>query len=261
MPVLARDGVRLHYTEVGSGPAVFWHTGAGGDGSMWQKAGYLELLPGRRHILFDHRGHGRSGQPAGLEAHRLSEYQADVIAILEAARIDKAAVVGYSDGARVLYSLAAEHPERIAAVVGIGGVDSPTDTNEWRRMEAREVRQRGFRSGLEEMSSGETEPAPTWLMENLGATPTEMFALELDGWADAPTEYQHFQRIQAPTLIICGELENPDGSAELAVEALRDGRAVVIPGFGHLQAFWRADVTGPLLRDFLAERVPVMERP
>lgn len=256
MPVVTRKGVRLHYSDVGSGPPVFWHTGGGGDGTMWRTAGYLDQLPGRRHLLFDHRGHGSSDRPEVLEAHRLGEYQADAIAVLDAAGIDQAALVGYSDGGRVVYALAAKNPERVAAVVGIGGVANPTDTNGWRRELAKEVRQIGFRSWLEAMSSGEAEPAPAWMMENLAATPTEMFALECEAWADAPTEYQHFRHLEVPTLIICGELENTDGSAEQAVEALPDGRAVILPGFGHLQAFWRSDVTAPLIRDFLNDRWP-----
>ena len=257
MPIVTRNGVRLHYSVVGSGPPVFWHTGGGGDGTMWQTAGYLDQLPGRRHLLFDHRGHGRSDHPEELAAHRLEEYQADVLAVLDAAGIEKAAMVGYSDGGCVAYALAAEHPERVSAVVGLGGVAHRTDTNDWRRELARKVREIGFRSWLEAMSAGETDPAPAWVLENLAATDTEMFALECEGWADAPTEFQAFGRIEAPTLIICGELENTDGSAEQAVSELPDGRAVVLPGFGHLQTFWRSDDTAPLIRDFLEDRLPV----
>jgi len=131
---------------------------------MWQTAGYLDALPGRRHLLLDHRGHGRSGQPKDLEAHRLDEYIADVIAVLDAAGIERTTVIGYSDGARVTYALASHHPERVAAVVGIGGVALPGATYRWRHGLAAEVRQIGFRAWLERMSASETDPAPAWLM-------------------------------------------------------------------------------------------------
>jgi pimeloyl-ACP methyl ester carboxylesterase len=94
-------------------------------------------------------------------------------------------------------------------------------------------------------------------MENLASTSAEMFLLELEGWADAPRDCDDFPRIAAPTLIVCGEDENTDGAAELAVEALTNGSMVVMPGFGHLQALWRADVTAPIISDFLARHVPV----
>jgi len=257
MPAVIRDGIRLHYSDAGRGPAVFYHTGGGGDGTMWRAAGYLDALPHRRHLLFDHRGHGLSDKPQNLEAHRLDEYIADVIAVMDAAGVDRATMVGYSDGARLIYALAAGHPDRVAAIIGIGGVAHPGDTEDWRRGLAADVRQVGLRAWLERMSDSETEPAPPWLMENLAETATEMFALELEGWADAPPEWKEFRRIESPTLIVCGEFENTDGAAELAAEALQNGTAVVIPGFGHMQAFWRSDVTAPIISDFLARTVPV----
>jgi pimeloyl-ACP methyl ester carboxylesterase len=257
MSTVVRRGVRLYYSDSGEGPPVFFHTGGGGDGTMWKRAGYLDALPGRRHLVFDHRGHGRSDQPEGLAAHHFDEYIADVVAMLEAAGVEQAAMVGYSGGAGVVYALAAQHPERVAAIVGLGGVPHPSDTNYGRRERAAQIRQIGTHAYMERMSALEDEPATTWLIENLESTPTEMFALQLEGSADGPTSCAYFPLIQAPTLIVCGEHEDEDGAAELAVEALRDGRAVVVPGFGHLQAFWRADVIAPIISDFLARHMPV----
>ena len=59
-----------------------------------------------------------------------------------------------------------------------------------------------------------------------------------------------------PVLIVCGEQENFDGSAELALAALANGRAVILPGYGHLQAFWHSEVTGRHIADFLDAHVP-----
>jgi len=253
VPQITRGGVALHYLDVGQGPPIFFHTGGGGDGTMWQSAGYLDALPGRRYILFDHRGHGRSGKPHDLKAHAMDEYVADVIAVLDAAGVERCAVIGYSDGARLLYRLATRHPDRVTAVVGIGGVDHPDDDSAaWRRGLGREIRATGLQTWLESMSGGESEPAPQWLMDNLASTTTEMFVLEVEAWAEDPDECADFPHISAPTLIVCGESENTDGASELAMQALPDGEMAVMPGFGHLQAFWRSDVTGPIIARFLA---------
>jgi pimeloyl-ACP methyl ester carboxylesterase len=219
---------------------------------MWERAGYLEALPGHRHLLFDHRGHGQSDQPRDLEAHRLNEYVEDVVAVLDELGIDRAPFVGYSGGARIGYALAARHPARVEALVGIGGVAHPSDSHAWRSEMAHQVRHTGFRAWLEDMSASESDPGPPWLMDNLAATPTEMFALQVEAWADEPTECACFPMISAPTLIICGERENPDGAAELAIRALPNGTCRVLPGLGHLQAFWRTDLTAPLIAEFLA---------
>lgn len=256
MPEVVRDGVRIHYRVSGSGPPVLWHTGGCGDGSMWCTAGYLERLPGCRHLLLDHRGHGLSDRPTALSDHAMEQYLADMLAVLDHAGVERAALVGYSDGARLVYALAARHPERAAVVVGLGGVANPGETSAWRRRMAAEVRQVGCAAWLQRMSLGESEVTPAWLMANLVATPTEMFALEVEGWAGSPSECADFPRIQAPTLVVCGERENPDGSAELAVAALPRGSSAVLLGLGHLQTFWRSDLTGPLVAEFLLRQPP-----
>jgi pimeloyl-ACP methyl ester carboxylesterase len=245
------NGTRLFCDDRGSGPPVLFHTGGGGDHTMWESAGYLDALPGYRHLLYDHRGHGESGRPSRLEDHRIAQYIADVIAMLDALAVDRTVLVGYSDGAYVSYAVAGTHPDRVEAVIGIGGVTPPTVSNKERAVRARQVRRVGFRHWLEQMAATESQAPPRWLIDNLTATPTEMFALELEGWADAPNEFTYFANIDAPTLIVCGQHENTDGSAELAAATLKDGVSVVLPAFGHLQAFWRADVTAPVIQDFV----------
>jgi pimeloyl-ACP methyl ester carboxylesterase len=256
MPELVRSGVRLHYLDEGAGPAVFFHTGGGGDGRMWKDAGYLQALPRRRYLLYDHRGHGQSDKPEGLEAHQLEQYIGDVVAVLDAAEVDRAALVSYSDGAHVVFELARRHPERASAIVHIGGVHHPDEGLQERRQAASNARKVGLRAVLEEMAAEEDEPAPGWLMENLSSTATEMFALELEGWAEAPSYCTYLSEITAPTLIVCGERENLDGAVELAIGSLPVSAMHVIPGFGHLQAFWRVDVTGPIIRQFLTADTP-----
>src|SRR5690348_5401967 len=189
---------------------------------MWERAGYLDALPGRRHIVMDHRGHGRSDKPEGIAEHRMEEYAADIIAVLDATGVDRAVTFGYSDGAYLLFMVAARHPERVAAVVGLGGVHHPNETNDARRDGARRIREVGVRTWIEE-GFDEAQPAPAWLIDNLAATPDEMLALELEAWVPAPTGAAYFPAITAPTLIVCGEHENEGGAAELAVAALPDG--------------------------------------
>ena len=224
---------------------------------MWQTAGYLDALPGRRHILFDHRGHGQSGKPKDLAAHSVDEYIADVLAVLDAAAGGRAVAIGYSDGGYLLYVLASRYPDRIAALVGIGGVALPGDTNDWRYGVADATRKDGVRRYIQRMSESESQPAPPWLIEKLAETTDEMFSLEVEGWANGPLEADAFPLIQAPTLILCGSREDADNAAEEALKVLPSGEKAVIPDFGHLQAFWRTDVTAPIIRDFLDRNAPV----
>lgn len=254
MPEIRRDGVGLYYSQSGEGPAVLFHTGGGGDGRMWEMAGYTDVLAGARQILLDHRGHGRSDCPEGVENHRIGEYVADLIAVLDAAEVDRAILVGYSAGAQVAYCTAASHPDRCAGVVGIGGVSLPDESDEsWNPM-IDHVRDAGMRATMEQLAASEDEPCPPRMLENLSSTRSEMFALLLEAWLDAPSEWRWFPMIAAPTLIICGEHEDQQGETARAAAAMPDGRAILLPGFGHLQAFWHGEITAPLIRDFLVSK-------
>jgi pimeloyl-ACP methyl ester carboxylesterase len=125
MPYVDSGGLGLFYTESGSGPPVLWHTGGCGDSTMWERAGYIAGLPGYRHILFDHRAHGRSQAPPDMAGHRMSCYVDDVIAVLNDAGIKQSVLIGYSFGAHVGYAAAAAHPGRLAGLVGLDSVPIP----------------------------------------------------------------------------------------------------------------------------------------
>ena len=257
MPHTRRAGVRLHYEDAGSGPAVLLHTGGGGDGRMWDLAGYTAALAGYRTLVLDHRGHGGSDCPPGVPAHRLGEYVDDVVAVLDAAGVSRSALVGYSAGATVAYAVARTYPGRVSAVAGIGAVGAPGEDNGNWAQTAAQVRAGGMRAAMEEIAAEEPEPAPGWLLDNLAGTEAEMFALLLEAWAGEPAGWADFPHVHAPALVICGENEEPGASrnAQLAAAAMPQGTSVVLPGLWHLQAFWRTDKTLPPLTSFLRRHI------
>lgn len=250
MPEIMRKGTRLFFSRSGEGVSVLFHTGGAGDGRMWQMAGYTDVIGGCQQILFDHRGRGRSGRPLNVDDHRLEEYVDDLIAVLDAAEAQRAVIIGYSFGASVAYATAAVFPERCSAVIGIGGLSSPEEVSSARPTIIDSLRESGTRAVIEELAASEDEACPKWLIENLSSTDAEMFALQIEACLQASTEWAHFPQITAPTLVICGELED-GGEADLAASKLANGAAVVLRGYGHLQVFWHGEVTAPLIRDFL----------
>ncbi|HEV2370229.1 MAG TPA: alpha/beta fold hydrolase, partial [Acidimicrobiales bacterium] len=163
MPTIDRDGLQLYFADTGRGTPVLFHTGGGGDHRMWEMAGYPRDLGGRRHLLLDHRGHGQSSSPTEVEAHRIERYISDVVAVLDQAGVERAVLIGYSDGANVLLRVASAHPDRCEAVVAIGGPPEPIDLSEMNRSLATYLRTVGMRGLIEQMSAEEPEPAPLWL--------------------------------------------------------------------------------------------------
>lgn len=249
MPFLtAPDGVRLHYEEEGAGPPLILQTGGAGDGSMWRDAGYVDgLASDYRCVLFDHRGHGRSDQPATVDAHAMPHYIQDVVSLLDHLELRDAAFWGYSQGADIGLSAAAIHPERFTAIVSSGVVGPNTSTPDENREQANRLRRDGWGD-----LAGENgwKPSP-WFMRQFEATNPEMLALWYEAYGDWDT-WSLLSRIKAPVLLFVGDLEDPERSTEAAAERIPDARVVRLAGLDHIAAYERADLVLATAREFLS---------
>ena len=107
-------GARIWYATYGEGPpVVLLHGGLGHSGNWSYQLSSL-LAAGRRVVLIDSRGHGRSTRDSRPYSYELMA--SDVLAVMDMLQLHKAAVVGWSDGACIGLVLAAQAPERIAGV-------------------------------------------------------------------------------------------------------------------------------------------------
>lgn len=235
---------------------------------MFRDAGYADALAaaGYRAILFDHRGHGRSGKPLRRSDHRTIEYVEDAHALLDTLAVRSASVIGYSQGMHVAMALAATHPDRVSAVVGIGAVGAADDPTDWRHRAAASIRAEGTAAAIDAFVQSEREPPPASLVANLASTDPEIFALLLEAATDDETGlWDYLPQIVAPTLLVVGEVEEDDedhGSglagrnARKAAETIPRGEAFVVPGLAHLAIFWRSDLVLPTILGFLSDHDP-----
>ena len=260
--VSSSDGVRIHFeVEVegeGEGTPILLHTGAGGDLEMWRRAGYTRVLQDSPLLLMDHRGHGASDRPTGVGQHSMERYVADVLAVLDAVRVDRAIFVGYSDGALVGSALAAAHPSRVAGLAWIGAVGSEEDSMRERAEAAAWIRSNGMEGLVRSLREEEGEDVPDWFADQMLSTDPEMFALELEGWADWPGPWSLFEDIQAPTLIVVGELEEgrpgvAEYHAKEAAASIPNGGALSLAGLGHVGAFVRSELVLPHLQALIEQ--------
>ena len=114
MPGAVRGGVRLHWEEQGSGEPLVLVMGLGGAGSAWWRL-LRALPPTVRAIVPDNRGTGASDPirgPFGLE-----DLAADVLAVLDAAGVHRAHVMGTSLGGIIAQHLALAHRDRVASLI------------------------------------------------------------------------------------------------------------------------------------------------
>lgn len=258
MPTVEREGLLIHYEVTGRGPVVLLHTGAGGDGTMWHRAGYVDAL-GRHHrvIVIDHRGHGRSGRPALLSQHGVDDYVADALAVADACEAERFTWIGYSDGASLGFRAAATRGDRIRALVALGDIGRPDEPMAERAERAARLRDDGIGPVLSALERGEPG-IPAWFMDQMRATDPAMFANELEGWSSWDGPWSELGAVKCPVLLLVGELEEePSGAAlrhaQEAQRLLADARAEAIPGVGHCGLFCAATAVLTSVQPFLAQ--------
>ena len=116
---LAADGVRLFWEEAGSGtPIIFVHEFGG---NHWSWEPQLSFFA-RRHrcVTFAARGFAPSDIPLDVAAYSQAQAADDIIAVLDAAGIAKANVVGLSMGGFAALHAGLRHPERVLSVTAAG---------------------------------------------------------------------------------------------------------------------------------------------
>jgi pimeloyl-ACP methyl ester carboxylesterase len=120
---LPGNDLRLAATRwAGTGTPVLLLHGLASQRRFWNLV--VHDLVGRPVCALDQRGHGDSDKPDG--GYDLSTVASDAAIALDALGWSRAVVVGHSWGGSVATTLAAEHPERVLAVVAIdGGFGSP----------------------------------------------------------------------------------------------------------------------------------------
>ncbi len=125
------DGIRIHYTDEGSGePVILVHGFAANADMNWRQPGVIDALSNDyRVIAVDNRGHGLSDKPHDPEAYGAAMAE-DIVRLMDHLGIEKAQVVGYSMGAFITLKLIAMAPERlISAAPCAAGWQLPDEEN------------------------------------------------------------------------------------------------------------------------------------
>ena len=236
----ASDGVRLAYHEEGQGrPVVLLH-GLFSDATMnWIKFGHAERIAaeGFRVIMPDLRAHGQSEKPhrqrlypKGILARDLRE----LIALLELSQFD---LGGFSLGARTTVEGVGEGLRPRRAVLGGAGLDG---LRQWKR------RKTFFLDAIamfDQVQRGD----PHWLsiqfMKSQGVDRVAAAQL-LESFEDAFMSW--LEAFTMPTLVVCGDQDDDNGSAEELANVLPNAVFEEVPGT-HMSS-----VTKPQLGEAIA---------
>jgi pimeloyl-ACP methyl ester carboxylesterase len=113
------NGVGIEVADDGAGPAVLLLHGWPDSGDLWRHQVKALTGAGFRTIVPDLRGFGASDRPAEVEAYALPTLVGDVLAVLDAAGVERAHVVGHDWGAALAWVTASLAPERVDHLVAL----------------------------------------------------------------------------------------------------------------------------------------------
>lgn len=211
-------------------------------------------------LRFEHRGHGAPGaqSPAPAGPYSMAELGADVLGLLSARGIERAAFAGVSLGGMVGLWLAANAPDRITSLAVICTALVPLPSAQSWRERAATVRAHGMQP-LVDMA------LPRWFTpEYLARYPQEAAGVAAMLRATSPAGYAGcgdaiaamdlrplLPLIKAPTLVISGERDPvaPPSQGALTARGITGSRLTVIRGASHFAHF---QAPGPVTNALLA---------
>jgi pimeloyl-ACP methyl ester carboxylesterase len=122
---IATNGIHLHVTELGEGPAILFVHGFPDTAYTWRKQMQAVAAAGFRAIAPDMRGYGGSSAPADPTLYTPFQTVGDLVGLLDARQVPEAIIVGHDWGANVAWNAAMMRPDRFKAVFCLAVPYSP----------------------------------------------------------------------------------------------------------------------------------------
>jgi 3-oxoadipate enol-lactonase len=262
MPYADNNGVKIFYDTYGEGtPIVFLHPWTT-NGYIW----YYQVFPFARTnkvIVIDHRGHGRSDKPRS--GYSIQEHARDVTAVLDAAKVERAVLVGNSIGGMIAMQFTLDNAHR---VLGQLILSSGTGLGEGMPKEAADAFAKDFEGtfgalleGAVSAKSKRERPEilevmkahfmvqsnfPKYVFDSAMADPNGVF-----GW----NIKDRLSTIHRPTIVIAGEEDNatPVAANKFLADNIPGAKLTVVKDVGHFHQLEKPLEFNAALKEFVSE--------
>ena len=264
------DGVRLHWTGTGEGEPLLLIHEFGGDSRSWRPQ-VAHFARRYRCLTYDARGYPPSDVPTDPAAYGQARAVADAVAVLDAAGVDRAHVVGNSMGGFATLHLGLNHPERARSLVVAGcGYGAHPD------------QAAAFRAEAHELADGYLTDGAAAMATSYGAGPARLLLRDKDpqGYAEhlrvlaehdptgaaltmrgvqaaRPSLYDLRPQLAAmavPTLILAGDADHRVLEPGLMLlRTLPHAGLAVLPRSGHLTNLEEPVLFNQLVEQFHAQ--------
>jgi 3-oxoadipate enol-lactonase len=251
--------IETAWYEVGSGPPLILVHGLADDHRAWRRC-IPDLMLSHRVILYDLRGHG--GTSLGSPAGTLHQLAADVASLIDALKVERAVVAGFSLGGTIAMRLAIDHPDKVAGLILVA-TSSRVDkaAAEWYAQRSAMVAvgdpelQATIDRDTEDVYRNSPEEAAAGLKIRRESTSdprgfgNACRALAAMGMQPLDPE---LTRIHSPTLIVASDLDQlcPPRAAEIVAAGIKGSRLQLINGAGHPIPVERPRELARLILDF-----------
>jgi len=260
MPSIERNGVKIHFEDVGSGPPVVMGHSILCSGEMWMHQ-VPELSKRYRLINIDQRGHGKSVPATG--PYELRDMVEDAFAVLDHLEIERAVWAGLSMGGMIAMHAAIAAPDRVSALVLL-------DTHAGAETRYKKLKYRAMSLGTKAVGISPFFPAVIPLL--FGRTTRAENPALIEEWKSKiasihvpsvtravgvlvrrPSIVGELANVQVRSMVIVGEEDAslPVPISQEIADALPNASLVVIPEAGHLSALEKPEEVTEAMLAFL----------
>jgi 3-oxoadipate enol-lactonase len=260
MERLLSDDAEIFYDVRGNGPPVVLLHPFPCHHEFWNPVG-AALESRYRLVLPDLRGHGDS--EIGDEPALMRKHADDIVRVLDAAGIGRAAFIGCSIGGYILFEFWRRYRERVNSLALV-------DTRP--QADTAEARANRLRAAATVSEHGTEQYLDTMIPKLMGRTTLatrpdliagarammrkmsgEDISLVLRGMAERPDSVADLKNINVPTLIAIGEEDvlSTVADGELMRQDIAGSQLKVIPKAGHYAPWEQPEAVGTVLRQFL----------
>ena len=225
----------------GEKPNIVFIHGAALDRTVWNLQTRYFAWHGRSVLALDLPGHGRSGGPPLASIPDIADW---VIRLLDAAGLERAALVGHSMGALVVLDAAGRHADRVNALALLGPgypmrvTDVLLETSRAGDPVAFDLMNAWGFGGPAQL--GRHRMPGLWMMRGglriwqRGAP--GLLHCDLMACHEYETGFEAAQGVACPTLLVMGsdDMMAPLEKGRALAEHLADSREVVLPDCGHI---------------------------
>ena len=260
--VSTTDGTRIHYEVTGKPGAtpVLMIQGLGASKNAWNLQ-RIAMATRFRIISFDNRGAGRSDKPT--EPFTLEQMADDAIAVLDAAGIETAHVVGASMGGVISQIVAVKYPQRVRSLTL---VCTACRNHLWRQELLQSWAKTAEEKGMIEVGKEAAQwvmsprsfrrlvPAFTWMGPLAALRPRHSFVSQIHAILDTREDLvDQLSTITSPTMVVVGnqDILTPRGDSEEIAERIPNAELVVISGAAHGLMMEHSSTFNKILIEFL----------